>query len=273
MALTPPPGSHHGTISSSRRISAFVLTETIYPPHLTLARHSHELACFCLVLDGAYNEVFDNTTVVCGPSTVLFRPPEEAHTDQISREGGHCFLIEPDPNWMMRVGEHSARLDRPIGLEGGRAAWLAMQLYREFHEFDDVSSLAIEGFALAIAAAMSRRTLPGGGSAPPRWLQRARESLHAQFSDPPTLAGLAEIAGVHPVYLATAFQKHYRCTIGDYVRRLRIEFACRELSTSDAPLAAVALAAGFSSQAHFSTTFKRLTDLTPAEYRRTFRVP
>jgi AraC-like DNA-binding protein len=110
---------------------------------------------------------------------------------------------------------------------------------------------------------MSRRTLPAAARIPPPWLERAREILHAGFTAPPTLARLADTVGVHPVYLASAFHKHYGRTIGDYVRRLRIEFACRELSSSEAPLAAVALAAGFSSQAHFSTTFKRLTDLTP----------
>ena len=273
MRLPLPSGSHHGTISSSRRISGFVLTETIYSADLTLPQHSHELACFCLVLGGSYEEAFERTAVLCRPSTVLFRPPEEAHTDRISRAGGHCFLIEPDASWMTRVSELSARLDRPTSLEGGRAACLAMQLYREFQQIDDVSPLAIEGLALAIAAAMSRRTLPAAARIPPPWLERAREILHAGFTAPPTLAELADIVGVHPVYLASAFHKHYGRTIGDYVRRLRIEFACRELASSAAPLAAVALAAGFSSQAHFSTTFKRLTDLTPAEYRRTFRMP
>jgi hypothetical protein len=147
MRLPLPSGSHHGTISSSRRISGFVLTETFYSPGLTLPPHSHELACFCLVLGGSYEEAFERTAVLCRPSTVLFRPPEEAHTDRISRAGGHCFLIEPDSSWMTRVSELSARLDRPTSLEGGRAACLAMQLYREFQQIDDVSSLAIEGLA------------------------------------------------------------------------------------------------------------------------------
>jgi AraC family transcriptional regulator len=172
---------------------------------------------------------------------------------------------------MTRVTERSARLDRPMSLDGGRAACLAMQLYREFQQMDDVSSLAIEGLALAIAAAMSRRALPGGGRVPPVWLERAREILDAGFTAPPTLATLADMVGVHPVYLAGTFHKHYGCTIGHYVRRLRVEFACRELCSSEAPLVAVALTAGFSSQAHFSTTFKRLTGLTPAEYRRMVR--
>jgi AraC family transcriptional regulator len=78
---------------------------------------------------------------------------------------------------------------------------------------------------------------------------------------------------VHPVYLACAFRRHYRSTVGEYVRRLRVEFACRELSATRAPLAQVALAAGFADQSQFSRTFKRVVGLTPTEYRKMFRAP
>ncbi|HYR28431.1 MAG TPA: helix-turn-helix transcriptional regulator, partial [Thermoanaerobaculia bacterium] len=65
------------------------------------------------------------------------------------------------------------------------------------------------------------------------------------------------------------FRRHFRCTVGDYVRERRIEYASRELARSATPLALIALDAGFASQAHFSTTFKRMTGFTPAAYRRT----
>jgi AraC-like DNA-binding protein len=69
--------------------------------------------------------------------------------------------------------------------------------------------------------------------------------------------------GVHPVYLASAFRRHYRCSIGEYKRRLRVEFICGEIARSDAPLSQVALAAGYSDQAHFSRSFKRFAGMTP----------
>jgi AraC family transcriptional regulator len=73
--------------------------------------------------------------------------------------------------------------------------------------------------------------------------------------------------GVHPVYLASEFRKHFGCTIGEYVRKLRVEFACRRISESDSPLSDIAIAAGFSHQSHFSRTFKAVTGMTPAGYR------
>lgn len=48
-----------------------------------------------------------------------------------------------------------------------------------------------------------------------------------------TLAQIAPIVGVHPIYLASEFRRRYGSSIGGYVRKVRIEYACRELSKSD----------------------------------------
>jgi AraC family transcriptional regulator len=81
------------------------------------------------------------------------------------------------------------------------------------------------------------------------------------------MAEIARRVGVHPVYLASEFRRRYGLTVGEYVRQLRIEYASRQLSTSDTPLVEIALNSGFSSQSHFSWTFKRITGITPAQFR------
>jgi AraC family transcriptional regulator len=102
---------------------------------------------------------------------------------------------------------------------------------------------------------------------PPRWLRQVRDLLHEGFRQRLTLDGIAESVGVHPAHLARVFRQQQGCTVGDYVRRLRIEYACHCLRTSDTALATVALAAGFSDQSHFSRVFKRQTGLSPAVFR------
>ena len=60
-------------------------------------------------------------------------------------------------------------------------------------------------------------------------------------------------------------------TLGAYVRRLRLDWAAARLTASDEPLAALALAAGFVDQSHFTRTFKQHTGLTPDQYRQATR--
>ena len=77
--------------------------------------------------------------------------------------------------------------------------------------------------------------------------------------------------GVHPVTLARAFRRTFGCTIGEYLRRLRIERAAEQLATGTQPLAEIALAAGFADQSHFSNVFRRRVGMSPSAYRREVR--
>src|SRR5262249_58739901 len=78
---------------------------------------------------------------------------------------------------------------------------------------------------------------------------------------------IAQGAGIHPARLCHGFHEQYGCSVGEYLRQRRVEFACRQLATSDAPLVEIALAAGFADQSHFSKVFKRRMGMTPAAFR------
>ena len=91
--------------------------------------------------------------------------------------------------------------------------------------------------------------------------------LVEHFSETLKLTQIAAEVGVHPVYLATAFRRKFGVTVGEFVRRLRIEHACAELKKKDLPLSAIALQAGFADQSHFSKVFKSYVGMTPREYR------
>src|SRR5262249_6006969 len=144
-------------------------------------------------------------------------------------------------------------------------------LYDEFRHTDELSPLAIEGLTLELLAECSRRASRISDRHPPRWLLTVCDLVQARFCERLTLGAIAESVGVHPAHLARVFRRFHGCTLGDHVRKLRIEFACRRLTTSDTPLADIALAAGFSDQSHSSNTFKRHTGVSPAAFRKSAR--
>jgi AraC family transcriptional regulator len=102
--------------------------------------------------------------------------------------------------------------------------------------------------------------------------QRSGDLLHARFAESLSLDQIASAVGIHADHLTHAFRRQYGCTVGDYLRQLRIEFACRQMTTSDMPLVEIALAAGFADQSHFTKTFKRLMGMTPGDFQRNHRL-
>lgn len=249
-----------------REIAGFRLVESVYPSGLKMAAHSHEPAFFSFVLRGAYTERSGKQTRTCVPSLLIFHPPDASHAVTFHNRDVGIFRLELKPQVLARVRD-DLLMEATVDFRGGLAPSLAMRLYAEFQRMDKFSPLAIEGLALELVAEAARRTSRVPDTRRPRWLERAREILHEQHLDAPSLSRLAEEVGVHPIYLARSFRKHYRCTVGEYVRRLRIETACREISASGKPLSEIATGAGFCDQSHFSNTFKRYTGMTPAEFR------
>jgi len=105
----------------------------------------------------------------------------------------------------------------------------------------------------------------------PRWLHIAREFLEANFLRQVTLAEIAGAAGVHRVHLSREFRRYFSTTVGEFLRRKRIQHACHLVSTTETSLAEIAMTCGFSDQSHFSATFRRQIGLTPAKYRQSAR--
>lgn len=263
--------SFHGTTLKSREVAGFSLREIQHPPGVYIPKHSHENAHVGFILNGGFTEKFARKTLECRPLSVSYLSPGLTHTDDF-RHGVHCLVFEIAPRRLERLRPLLA-LTEPIFVHGGPAAWLTMRMYREALQTDEASSLAVEGLALEILAELSRQQARPPEKAPPRWLQQTRDLLHAQFDETLTHDDMAKLAGVHPVHLAAVFRRYFNCTIGEYVRRLRIEFASRQISTSDDSLCEIALAAGFSDQSHFSKVFKNHTGMSPGRFRANLQPP
>jgi AraC family transcriptional regulator len=271
MQLSPDQSHSNASVIRAREVSGFRLAETLYSPQTKVPHHSHEQALFCIALRGVCSEVYAGTVRKYETQTVEFLPANEAHSLDFPLAEVRAFSVGIDPQWLERARDYSLFLDNSIHLHGGLLSGLLMKLYQEFRLMDDASSLAIEGLALEMLAEVSRRQIKPSDYRPPRWLAQALEILHERFSEHLTILQIATCVGIHPVHLAREFRRFHRCTIGEYIRRLRIEHACHELWATDAPLAEIASAAGFSDQSHLSRSFKRIMGTTPGEYRAVLR--
>jgi len=102
----------------------------------------------------------------------------------------------------------------------------------------------------------------------PKWrLRRVEQHIAAHFERSISLSELAGVAGLSRMHFAAQFRAATGSRPREYLLNHRIEQAKSLLTTSERPLAEIALAVGFSTQAHFSTVFKRISGETPARWR------
>lgn len=255
-----------GAVVRRRDIPGFTLIESIYPKGLTLPKHCHSHAYLSFILSGSYLERYANKECICSEGSLRFLPSGEMHENEFKTEV-RCVLVKIDPVMLDRLGAHAPVLSTPGEVQGLASTWLANRMVREFRAQDDIAPLAIEGVLLEILAESARAIGEGGGSHAPIWLRRVREALEESYLLAPSLTELAAIGGVHPVHLAREFRKHYNSTIGEYIRKRRIEHASDLLANTGTSLSEIALTCGFSDQSHFCAMFKTHTGLTPAKFR------
>ena len=258
---------------ASLEAGGFRVLDATFPPLLSLPRHYHERAGFSVVLEGGIAKDFSGkqyTSPACG---VVTMPPGESHKAWFAREGAHMLIVEPAGTLEENLRPCARVLDQVNYFRDDAVAGIAWRIAHELQDPDDFSCLAVEGLVLVLIAKAARCSPLAGasGERTPDWLVRAQEYLHENFSSSIQISEVAAAAGVHPVYLARVFRSCFGASPGEYLRRLRLHWAERQLTSSNTPLSDIALQAGFSDQSHFTRAFKRHSGLTPGRYRSTLR--
>jgi AraC family transcriptional regulator len=252
----------------SREVAGLRLLESRYHPGQRSRPHVHAAASFCLVLHGGFAHTHRGETVSCEPMSLLFYRPGEPHAESFRAAGARCFIIELSSSWLARLSELDRGERRSSSLVPGPSSDLAWRAYRELREPDPFAPVIIEGLTLELLGAVLRHDVSSArGTRQSTAMDRARELIDAEVPSSISLAKVAASLGLHPVHVAHAFRRAHGCSVGQYVRRRRLERACRQLASSRASLAEIAADAGFYDQSHMTREFRRALHTTPARYR------
>lgn len=236
-----------------------------HQPRTRVPQHEHAEPYLCVILSGGF-ELMTDTVSACVAGSMVAYPASRVHANQFGEMAATCLNIHFGPSWLDDRAT-SAWFDEYRQRSLGPLARCAAKIIREMRSHDSAAPLAIASAAVELLAESMREPPRARGAG---WLSRVVDMIEADPAAAPTLGALAVEAGIHPSHLARVFRREFGETLGDFVRRRRVEQADRALS-SPLPLAAIAAGAGFADQAHFTRVYRSHFGVTPGQRRREMR--
>ena len=257
-------GQFYGATPARRREGGLVLSEVRHHEPRLLPLHDHQCPGFYLLLAGSYREWLGARAVDYRRRTAVFHPAAFRHRDRIGEGGAHLFAVELSGELLARVAPLLPAV--PVIDSDGLLSSLACRLHDEMGADDPAASLVREGLVCELVGALHRRAAVRAPRPP--WLLRADEVLREDLERRWSLAELAGAAEVHPARLARGFRRAFGESVGERLRRLRLEAAREALERPASDLAEVAAACGFADQSHLTRAFRAAYGLPPGAWRR-----
>lgn len=237
-----------------RITEAGAVFETNHDACSAMRYHRHPTPFATIVLRGGYVEVRDCVPGVCRRGMLVIHDAAEEHADRFGTDT-HCLNVE------LATGPKYSR--QAIALDSPALRDAVHGVVRSFYEASP---------ALASAVTRLQRMLaeprPAAGSDRPNWLDVVLESF--PWAEPIPLREAAAMVGLHETHFSRAFRHYVGVTAIEYRAQARLTLASKLMLNTAAPLACVAINAGFSDQSHLTRAFSERLGLSPAGYRRTF---
>lgn len=255
--------------ASSLDVGGILVSVLDYAAGTQTPPHENDGTCLTVTLSGAWR-IHDGTSEAyqCSRGIVHLVPGGVRHHSRFDGTVVRMLALYVSEKRRAELRAANVALERVWHFRDGRVEELAARMLREMGASDELRLLALEGLALEMLAQSARPHGNVPGERRSKWLATVEERLRAEFRVPPSLHELAREAGVHPVHLARSFRACTGVSVGAFVRKLRLEWAEKQLVSTSRPLAELSAEAGFADQSHFTRLFRARTGLTPARYRR-----
>ncbi|WP_160712845.1 helix-turn-helix domain-containing protein [Chitinophaga solisilvae] len=248
-----------GNTHSCFHAGGVIVSETSYTQKVYEGWHYHENHLLSLAVKGGTLEARSGGEREVLPGTVMLYQSGEKHRNRHTRHPSRNINLEIEESFLMQHGlTFSTLRDAPF------VKTTLLQIFRESLSAAPFSQTAIASLVLSLFAAPAR---PAHGPLP-AWVPLLRDYLQDQWNETPSLNTLATATGVHPVTISHYFPVYFHCSLGAYLRKIKVEKAISLMQQPELSLTAIAHQCGFFDQSHFIRTFKACTGFLPGEYRK-----
>lgn len=241
------------------RAGPYLVRTIDYPAGYRQRKHTHDAWSLTVVLAGEIRETTRTADEFGNALSVVAKPAGIPHANQIGPRGARTVQV------VRRAGRADpAAPTRWRWTHGGPATPPLLRLARGLRS-PAAPGTGREDLVLDALAAAEEDDRPAHGA--PGWLARVKEALDDQLETGVGIRQLAALAGAHPVSVSRAFRRCFGVSVTEYRRRERVRRAAGRIAGSSVSLSAVGHATGHADHPHLCREFRRLTGLTPSEFR------
>jgi AraC-like DNA-binding protein len=177
---------------------------------------------------------------------------------------GQVFRKKPTPAQFERVARHVRSWGLEVDHEQLRRAYFQTRVLSPREHDSIVKMLGIFSQHLAM---VSNQVLVRQEHPEPPMITRAKEYIQEHQSEDLSLGQVARAVNTSTFYFCKVFRKATGINFTDYVSRVRIEKAKNLALNPNLRISEIAFEVGFQSLTHFNRVFKKITGLSPTEYR------
>ena len=232
-------------------------------PAVSLGKHYHEHANLVFILYGGCLEKRQHNSYERAASDLAFLHPGEVHETIFTDLGTRYISLDIKPGAFTEGNIDENIISNAIR-KSPDAKFLILKMYAELLHNDEFSADSIKMIFLEFAS-LSR--VVGRIKTAPAWIRVVHEVLNDRWAETITLKQLSEASGVNPITISKHFSTYFACTLGNYLRKLRIDRSLSLIRNERNSLTQTAYACHFSDQSHFIRSFKAYTSLLPKEYQ------
>lgn len=257
-------GRYLGKNQTQSEYAGVILSETRFDTGFSSDWHYHENPYITFILEGGSIELRKQSRMLCQPGVVIPYDFDEPHRNIDYQNNSRTFSIEFERNWLASK-EISSLAATSIEIEcNAEIKFLMIRLMMEHRLSDTLSSLSVETQAVQLLESLGNsKSLTGK----PGWVSKIRDLINDHWNEVPTLQYLADELGIHPVTISKNFPRYFNCSLGDYLRRIKINRAIKFLKETNLTLWEIALSCGFSDTSHLNRVFKIYTGVLPSHFR------
>lgn len=259
--LTLDKGQYSGSIRQWKEYRGLITSKTAYDGHFNTSFHYHEHPHLSFILQGGNMEYRQKETLIRNANDVMFYHSGELHKTLPTDSQTRNLNLEIDTAFLQENTISEDRLKQAI--QSNRDSSLFMlKMQSEIHLNDQLTESALHALLFGFITAPELKSYKEIN-----WCVKLHQLINDDWNKTHTLSDLALETGVHPVTISKYFARYFGCTLGEYLRKVKISRSLPLIKNSNDSLTEIALYCGFADQSHFIRVFKHYTGISPKNYR------